>query len=373
MSGARWKIRWLVATALCAFAASATPASADAPLEGHWRFGQGGTTIEFHQTSSGHFAGTIRNADGTTNCPGNVNGVQVTGSGTHYTGTNRFYFTDPCQLVGNGNVDITLSDDGLSGTYKGDPPPSASCCSETIAMSRDPVATQPDLPALVNSILVDLQKRYRKIVKSGKSKPKGQLKALGAAARAGRSKLEAYKANSNEKTLKTCAINGLKTVESGAKVKTERAGKGLSAIAKCLKGYASDLPNGRAGTPPPPGAKPGGAVLDGHYVGANGSGKKAGSFSLDVKSGFVGNFAFSLWTPARCNGGRGDGFSPFDTPQKKALNSDGSFTYTLSDGDTTINIQGLISGGRGSGTMSVSFASIPQCSSGTIPWSVARR
>jgi hypothetical protein len=373
MGALREKTKWLVAATLCAFAATAAPAAADAPLEGHWRYGQSGQTIEFHQTSAGHFAGTIRDASGKTFCPGNVDGVQVTGSGSHYTGTNRFYFTDPCKLAGKGNVDITLSDDGLSGTYKGDPPPSASCCTFTVNLTRDAVATQPDLPALVNSILVGLQKRYQKIVKSGKSRPRGQLKALGAAARTGWKKVNAYKANANEKKLQTCAVKALKQVEIGAKVKTERAGRGLSATAKCLKGFASDLPNGRPGTPPPPGPKPGGQVLEGHYVGQNGADAKAGNFAFDVKGGFVGNFSFSIWTPSKCNGGRGPGFSPFDTPQKKPLQSDGTFTYALSNGDTTINISGLISGGRGSGTLSVSFSSIPQCNSGTISWSVARR
>jgi hypothetical protein len=373
MGVSRRRTKWLVAATLCAFAAATAPAAGDAPLEGHWRYGQSGQTIEFHQTSAGRLAGTIRDAGGKTACPGNVNGVQVTGSGTHYTGTNRFYFTDPCELVGEGNVDITLSDDGLSGTYKGDPPPSATCCSFTVALTRDPVATQPDLPALVNSILVGLQKRYKQIVRSGKSKPKGQLKALGAAARAGYKKVRAYKANANEKKLQTCAVKALKRVESGAKVKTERAGRGLTATAKCLKGFASDLPNGRPGTPAPPGAKPGGPVLDGHYVGQNNTAQRAGNFSLDVKGGFVGNFSFSIWTPSKCNGGRGPGFSPFDTPQKRALNSDGTFTYSLSNGETTITISGLISGGRGSGSLSVSFADVPQCNTGTLRWSVARR
>jgi hypothetical protein len=366
------RTRWLVAATLCALAATAAPASADGPLEGHWSFGQN-ATIEFHQTSAGHFAGTIRNSSGKTNCPGNVNGVQVSGSGTHYTGTNRFYFTDPCELVGEGNVDITLSDDALSGQYKGDPPPSASCCSETVQMTRDPVATQPDLPALVNSILVGLQKRYQQIVKSGKSKPKGMLKALAAAARAGRSKVDAYKPNSNEQKLKSCAIGGLKTVENGAKIKTERAGRGLSAIAKCLKGFAADLPNGRPGTSAPPTAHAGGPVSDGHYVGQNGSGAKAGNFSLDVKSGFAGTFAFSMWTPSKCNGGQGPGFSPFNTPQKRPIGSNGRFAYTIDNGDTRIDISGLVSGGKASGTLSVTFPSLPQCNSGVIGWSAAKR
>src|SRR3954467_6085074 len=99
----RGRIKWLVAATLSAFAAATAPAAADAPLEGHWRYAQSGQTIEFHQTSVGHFAGTIRNAGGKTACPGEVNGVRVAGSGTHYTGTDRFYFTDPCQLVGEGN------------------------------------------------------------------------------------------------------------------------------------------------------------------------------------------------------------------------------------------------------------------------------
>jgi hypothetical protein len=367
----RGRTRWLVAAALCAFAATAAPASADAPLEGHWRFGQDGSTIEFHQTSSGHFAGTIRSASGQTNCPGNVNGVQVTGSGTHYTGTNRFYFTDPCELVGEGNVDITLSDDGLSGSYKGDPPPSASCCSETIELKRDAVATQPDLPALVNSILVDLQKRYKQIVKSGKSKPKGALKALAAAARAGRKKVEAYKANSNEAKLKGCAIKAFQTVEAGSKVKVERAGKGLTAIAKCLKGFAADLPNGRPGTPAPPGPKPGGSVLEGHYVGQNDTGKRAGNFSFDVKAGRARNFSFSLFVPRGPCGGS-DGFAPFAPPATNGtpVGGDGRFSYALQDAEGSIVITGLVSNGRASGTLKVDFGA---CHRGPIGWTAARR
>ena len=70
------KASLLLALTLCALAAIAAPASADAPLEGVWRFGQQ-ATVEFKQTSANHFAGTIR-TNGSVACPGNVNGVQVT-------------------------------------------------------------------------------------------------------------------------------------------------------------------------------------------------------------------------------------------------------------------------------------------------------
>ncbi|MEA2440904.1 MAG: hypothetical protein QOH76_2328 [Thermoleophilaceae bacterium] len=363
----------LLGATLCALALLAVPASAtNAPLEGLWDLGQG-ETIEFNQTSANHFKGTIR-VNGKTSCPGNLNGVQLTGSASHYTGTSRFYLQDGCQFFGNGDVDITLSEDALNGQYVGNPPPQATCCDETLQMKRENTATEPELPALVNSILVGLQKRYKQLVRTHGSKTrKKRLKALGAAGRSGRRRVDTYKARSDEKKLKACAVSALTKVEQGAKVKTERAGRGLSALAKCLKSFADDLPNGRPGTAAPPPAQPGGAIVEGHYVGQNNSGQRAGSFSFDEKGSFVGNFAFSMWFRSFCNGGHGDGFAPFSTPQKRPLGGDGRFTYTLASAELRIDITGLVSGGRASGTVSVTDLQDSRCSTGTVRWATARR
>jgi hypothetical protein len=80
-----------------------------------------------------------------------------------------------------------------------------------------------------------------------------------------------------------------------------------------------------------------------------------------------------MWFPSVCNGGRGAGFAPFDTPQKRPVDANGRFTYTLDNGVLGITITGLVSGGKASGAVSVTDHQDSRCSTGTVGWTAARR
>jgi hypothetical protein len=341
--------------AVTGFQASA--ALAAQPIEGRWN--QFGGVIEYFATGPNTFGAREITANDQP-CPNQDPDIRLTGSGSHYSGAVRYYFTSTCEFAGDGTIDITLSADGNSGHLVAQAP-NGSTMEDTI--TRVPTALQgsgSELPGIVDGALLDLQARYHPLLHS---RSKSKLRALGKLAAGFHKTVSRYHPlDHHDNQLKPCALTGLQQVVDGSKVKIERAGKGLTHLSHlCLK------PDRAAGIVPS--REPGGH----HFVGSS---AKVPRLEFDVTGGNVTNLVVVMAT--RC---RGQGYA---AASASSLMLDGTGAFGFSRDIQTgpdlagshIDVAGTVKGLAASGTARWTFdnpSDSPDagvvCDSGKQPWS----
>jgi hypothetical protein len=371
-----------LALGLATLAVGVAPADAAEPIEGRWNFRNG--VDEFYATGPGTFA-SRKISPGDDSCASSDLGARFSGSGSRYTGTVRYYNSGSCAFAGDGPAEITIDASGNQATMATSPP-GAPCCQRTYPMTRvppparDPRANRllPDLPALLNRNLVELQARYRQVVRLASGRRyRTHLALLGGYAARMRAAVTAYHASdAAETSLRACAIGAFRTVETGARIKVERAGRGLTALARCLAPFRDLAPNNRPGsaTPTPPRAGPNDR-LAGSYVG-NGPAVSDISFTVTRNADGVYTIGFDFHVFVRCSDGRtgylANIWRPFAYAAKLA--EDGTFRIRLqtvgTGGGDLSDVVGKIAGGSATGTVQQLKGN---CASRVEPWKAAVR
>lgn len=278
-------------------------ALASEPIVGRWS--QFGGVVEYFATSPTTFEARVIEPNNLS-CNDRDPGIKLSGSGAHYTGTIRYYFTGSCEFAGDGTLDITLGADGNTGHLIARGPGGGSRTEDTIR--RVAIALQgsgSELPGIVYGRLLDLQLRYRAL---SRRHLRSLLRALGRAAGAHKKVVARFRPSDNhDRQLKACAVSGFAIVVKGSKVRTAKAGRGLTKLAhRCLK------PDRKAGIVPS--RDPG----NGHYVASSG---KVPRVEFDVAGGKATNFVIVIAT--RC-GGRGYAAA---SSRSLAIDGDGTFGF----------------------------------------------
>lgn len=355
---------FLMLLAIAALAAAAVPATASAaqPIEGRWNFNFG--VDEFYATGPTTFAS--RTISHQPPCADSDLGARFAGSGSHYTGTIRYYNTTSCVFAGDGQVDITIDATGNNATM-GSSEPGVACCQRTYTLTRvplpprDPRANRvlPDLPVILNRYLIELQARYRQILHTRNGRQhRARLRSLGSRAGQMRAAIARYRpSDGSERTLKTCAIAAFVTAAQGATIKVERAGRGLSALARCLRPFKDLAPNNTLGSglPTPPAVSPGQRVTGG-YVG-NGRSVSDISFALTRSGTSLYVISFDFHVLVRCSDGRTGYLANLWRPSAYTakVQDDGSFRASLetvgTGGGDLSEVIGRIAGGSATGTI----------------------
>ena len=239
--------------------ANVAGASAAQPIEGRWKDNDEGTrVIEYYATGPNKFTTREVGEDKGT-CGGRVD--RITGSGLSYKGTRRFYNASTCEVLGDGNIEITVAADRRSFRIEG-APPSPYCCAFDYRVQRasDPAydAMPPGLAATVNGYLLEFQKLYQRWRKGDKETRAKVYKTVRARGSQRLDELEAYKpTDSDEFRLKNCAKEALGKLKTATKG-TSKFVDGIHGLKNCLKPYRRLFPNGKPGSTPKKGppAKP---------------------------------------------------------------------------------------------------------------------
>lgn len=140
-------LRWAAISALCAatLAISAAPAQAFEPIEGSWFFEGGEVRVE--ATGPGKFVGIVVKPTRFANCthPAGQRMWDISGGGTHYTGTHIWYFDGTCgeNPGGESTWDIVSTDPAkfqlrFCTEAPGRGPPTASTQCDILTRSRPP-------------------------------------------------------------------------------------------------------------------------------------------------------------------------------------------------------------------------------------------
>jgi hypothetical protein len=121
----------LVVLVCAAFAQSAL--AVDDPLVGDWKDGSG--VIRFTATGPGTFVGHWSRRPNGAKCPDPDVRLRPGNAGA-YTGEVRFYRSTDCSFVGDGAIQVQLSGDKQTATWRSTPPAGISCCSGTGTYQR---------------------------------------------------------------------------------------------------------------------------------------------------------------------------------------------------------------------------------------------
>jgi hypothetical protein len=281
----------------------ASAALASEPIVGRWS--QFGGVIEYFATGPTTFEARVIEQNNLS-CRDRDPAIRLSGSGAHYTGTIRYYFTGSCEFAGDGTLDITLGAGGDSGHLIAQGPGGGSRTEDTIR--RVAIALQgsgSELPGIVYGRLLDLQLRYRAL---SRRHLRSRLRALGRAASAHKKVVSRFRSSDNhDRQLKACAVSGFAIVVKGSKVRTAKAGRGLTKLShRCLK------PDRKAGIVPS--RDPG----KGHYVASSG---KVPRLEFDVVGANATNFVVVIAT--RCGGA---GYAAASS-RSLAIDNNGTFGF----------------------------------------------
>ena len=242
-------------TLLLAIVTGAASASAAEPIEGIWQQSEK-TVVEYFPAPNGGFTSRYLQKDDLT-CPDQPRDTHLTGSGRSYTGSSNTYRSDNCQLIGRNKIEITVAEDGQWLHYKSTPPGGFCCVAEgnferRAAAPPAQLFVSGDLPAIVNTILVDFQREYKRLRSASGPDRKRRYAAIRSKAAAATKRVKKHNTAESEKALKSCALKAFAQIAAAAK-KAKRqidVGKGLTAIAKCLAPYRDLFPNDKPGTEP---------------------------------------------------------------------------------------------------------------------------
>jgi hypothetical protein len=245
---------WLVAAIWWVGAASASAAQ---PIQGDWQV-DGGALIRVVMTGGGHFQGTVVTAGGPCSNQESAGAVvwrNMTGSGSSYSGARPWYQQPSCDPLGDGQATWTLSSNDQGSLEGTDPTNPNHKATQTFHRVGPPPTAEVVgvLPVLVNAVLLDLQRSYRKLSGASKKQKVSLFRSVAQRANKGLNQVNNYKATSSEQALKGCAKGAISEALRGARARS-RGGlaAGMLNIARCLKPFKVLFPGGKPGAKPPP-------------------------------------------------------------------------------------------------------------------------
>jgi hypothetical protein len=138
-----------------------TALAVDDPLVSDWKDGSG--VIRFTATGPGTFVGHWSKRPNGAKCPDPDVRLRP-GNAGDYTGEVRFYRSTDCSFVGDGAIQVQLSGDKQTATWRSTPPAGVSCCSGTGTYQRF-AAAPPAAP--ICTLTASTPQKIRKTVSIG--------------------------------------------------------------------------------------------------------------------------------------------------------------------------------------------------------------